>query len=192
MLTGVDSMLEGSRLRGTVALMRDVMSDQTVKDHAPCMWDSRGSHDPIPVNVPQRRTHQMKAGTRILLDLTAASHDPCEFKDPEKVRLDRDIDNYIHYGFGPHRCLGMQMSRVVLTEMFKGVVRLQGLERADGPRGEMKNFPASRWNGQIGRATDSAWSGLRVYMTPDQKSYWIMPTTMKVRYDVANVRSDFR
>ena len=86
----------------------------------------------------------------------------------------------------------MQMSRVVLTEMFKGVVRLQGLERADGPRGEMKNFPASRWNGQIGRATDSAWSGLRVYMTPDQKSYWIMPTTMKVRYDVANVRSDFR
>ncbi|KAK0649837.1 linoleate diol synthase [Cercophora newfieldiana] len=157
-------MLEGSRLRGAVVLYRDVVADQTVSDYAPAKVE-------------------LKAGTRVLLDLTTASHDPEAFPDPESVRLDRPLDGYIHYGFGPHRCLEMEMSRVVLTEIFKNIVRLQGLKRADGPRGVMKSFPAARWNGQVGRSEEEDWTGLRSYMTPDQKSYWPMPTTMRVRYE---------
>jgi hypothetical protein len=172
-------MLEGSRLRGTVALYRDVATDQSVSECAPCKWNPDGGMeaDPEPEKV------ELKAGSRILLDLTTASHDPAAFPEPAKVNLDRPLESYIHYGFGPHRCLGLEMSRVVLTEIFKGIVRLPGLRRADSPRGEMKSLPPAPWTGQIDRVGDRGWTGLRVYMTPDEKSYWPMPTTMRVRYD---------
>lgn len=175
-------MLEGSRLRGTVALYRDVVADQTVSDYAPCKWNPHGGVDPILAD-PQPRNVELEAGTRIVLDLTTASHDPAAFPEPETVKLDRPLESYIHYGFGPHHCLGLEMSRVVLTGIFKGIVRLPGLKRVDGPRGEMKCFPAKRWSGQAGRAGDKDWTGLKVYMTPDEKSYWPMPTTMRVRYE---------
>ncbi|KAK4446230.1 heme peroxidase [Podospora aff. communis PSN243] len=175
-------MLEGSRLRGTVALYRDVAADQTVSDYAPCKWNPDGGVDPIPAD-PEPEKVGLKAGTRILLDLTTASHDPVAFPEPEKVKLDRPLDSCIHYGFGPHRCLGMEISRVVLTEIFKGIVRLPGLRRADGPRGEMRSFSPAPWSGQAGKLGDQCWTGLKVYMTPDEKSYWPMPTTMRVRYE---------
>jgi len=176
-------MLEGSRIRGMVALYRHVAIDQTVTHYVPCQWDPAGGLDPIPVDNPERKTVELKAGTRVVLDLTTASHDPASFPDPETVRLDRPLQSYIHYGFGPHRCLGMEISRVALTEIFKAIMRLHGLRRVDGPRGEMKCLPAARWAGQVGRAGEREWTGLKAYMTPDERSLWPMPTTLRVRYE---------
>jgi len=119
----------------------------------------------------------------VILDLTAASNGSAAFSGPGTVTLDRPLGSYMHYGFGPHRCFSIDMSPVVLTELFKGVVRLQGLKRVDGPRGEMKSFPATRWSGQIGRAAERDWTSLKAYMTTDQRSYWRMLTSMRVRYE---------
>lgn len=178
-------MLEGSRLRGAVALYRDLASDQTITDYAPCKPDPKDPTflNPIPVENPEPKTFTLKAGTRISVDLTSASHDPAAFPDPETVKLDRPLESYVHYGSGPHRCLGEEMSRVMMTTIFKAVVGLKGLRRVEGPRGQLKNFPASHWNGQVGRVGAHDWSGLRVYMTADQRSYWPIPTTLAVRYD---------
>ena len=178
-------MLEGARLRGTVAVYRDVATDQTIMDYVPCKPDP---NDPTllganPVNDPKTSTLNLKQGTRVIVDLTTVSHDPAIFPDPEQVKLDRSLDSYMHYGWGPHQCLGMEISRVVMTAMFKAVVGLKGLKKVDGPRGELKSFPASVWSGQVGREAVHEWSGLRAYMTADQSSYWPMPTTLKVRYD---------
>ncbi|KAK3321688.1 linoleate diol synthase precursor [Apodospora peruviana] len=179
-------MLEGSRLRGTVALYRELVTDQTITDYAPCQPNPSSPTEPIPVSDAEVKTFTLKAGSRVFIDLTTASHDPAGFPDPEKVRLDRPLDSYVHYGWGPHQCLGMDVSRVIMTAIFKTVVGRKGLRRAGGARGELKSFPAAVWAGQVGRGDGEhgghEWSGLKAYMTPDERSYWPLPTTMKVRY----------
>ncbi|KAK3374288.1 linoleate diol synthase precursor [Lasiosphaeria ovina] len=184
-------MLEGSRLRGPAALFCNVETDQTITDYAPCKPDPQDPTllNPVPNENPEPTTLTLKAGSRVFVDLTAASHDADAFPDPEQVRLDRPLDAYLHYGIGPHQCLGREMSRVMMTAVFKAVVGLPGLRRAGGPRGELKSFPATTWNGQVGRdaAANTAkeckeWSGLRAYMTADERAYSPLPTTMRVRY----------
>jgi linoleate 10R-lipoxygenase len=32
----------------------------------------------------------------------AASNDPARFPEPDQVKLDRPLDDYINYGTGPH------------------------------------------------------------------------------------------
>ncbi|KAF8856230.1 linoleate diol synthase [Acephala macrosclerotiorum] len=119
-----------------------------------------------------------------------ASQDPTIFPSPSTVRLDRPLESYIHYGWGPHQCLGMEASRAALTAMFKSIVGLKGLRRAPGPRGCVKSMPAKLWSGQVGNAVggdegqdENGLEGLKVYMTADQSSFSPLPSTMRVRWD---------
>ena len=64
------------------------------------------------------------------------------FPNPNEVDLNRNLDTYIHYGAGPHACLGKDASRVALTAMLKVVGRLDNLRRAPGAQGELSR---RRW-----------------------------------------------
>lgn len=169
-----------------MALYRDVATDQTITDFAPCKPNPAvpGYLEPLPADAPVPKTFTLKAGTRVVVDLTTASHDPAAFPDPETVKLDRPLESYVHFGWGPHQCLGKDSSRIMMTAIFKAIVGLKGLKRVAGPRGELKSFPASTWNGQVGREGNREWSGLRAYMTPDQKAFSPVPMTMRVRYEI--------
>lgn len=182
-------MLEGIRLRGSVAIYRDIETDQTVKDYQPCHpnpADPTGLN-PIPnaSSASSTYTLNLTAGTRVLIDLTAANHDASVFPDPETVKLDRPIESYMHFGWGPHQCIGREMSNVGLAALFKQIVGLKNLRRAEGNVGEVKSFGIAPWNGQTGesRNPDIGWTGLRTYLTTDQSSYWPVPSTLKVRFD---------
>ena len=83
------------------------------------------------------------------------------FPDPNTVRTDRPLDSYIHYGMGPHTCLGRDASRVALTAMLKVVGRLDNLRRAPGPAGELKKIPRP--------------GGFYIYMRADHGSYFPFP-----------------
>lgn len=168
-------MLEGSRLACSVILSRSVASDQTINDYIPRKLASEAA---------KTKTLTAKAGARVLVDLTTASRDPAAFPDAEEVKLDRPLESYVHYGWASHPCLGKDSSQIMMTSIFKAVVRLKNLERVSGPRGELKSFPALTWNGQVGQAGESHWSGSKVYMTPDQSSYSAVPTTMRVKYQL--------
>ena len=98
-----------------------------------------------------------------------ASMDPEAFPEPEKVKLDRPMESYIHYGMGPHVCLGYGISKVAMTAMLKTVGKLDGLRRAPGTQGRIKKIPGP--------------GGFTKYMTADQASYFPFPTTMKVQWD---------
>lgn len=141
--------MEGSRIRATVGLYRHVATETTIPDG--------------------EKSVQLKPGDEILLDLVTASHDASAFPDPEQVRLDRPMDSYIHYGHGPHMCLGYDISKLALTTMLKTVGKLDNLRRAPGNQGSIKKIPGP--------------GGLTAYMTPDQSSFFPFPTTMKVRWD---------
>jgi len=104
-----------------------------------------------------------------MVDLVTASMDPKTFPDPDKVVLDRDLDTYIHYGMGPHQCLGYDISKLGLTAMLKTVGKLSNLRRAPGPQGELKKITLP--------------GGFSMYMMANQSSYFPFPTSMKVQWD---------
>lgn len=157
--------MEGARLRATVGVYRDYQPTNTPATPA-VLSDGADT-----VTVP--------AGRRVFVDIILASLDPTAFPDPLEVRLDRPLDSYLHYGWGPHQCAGRDVTMVAMTAMFKTVFGLRGLRRAVGSapgggwygesQGEMKRIPGP--------------GGVGVYMTPDQSSYFPFPTTMKVQWD---------
>jgi hypothetical protein len=136
-------------MRATAGLFRDAAHTTTLTD---------GSH-----------TLTIPAGHRVLVNMVHASMDPLVFPDPASVRLDRDIKSYIHYGWGPHQCAGLEASQVALSTMFKAVMKLEGLRPAPGLQGELKKIPAPY--------------DYTVYMTPDWSGFFPIPMTMKVRWD---------
>jgi len=77
--------------------------------------------------------------------------------------------SYIHYGYGPHQCLGYEMSQLGLTTMLKTIGRLDGLRRAPGPQGQIKKVMAP--------------GGFVVCMTADEANFFPFPQTLKVQWD---------
>lgn len=95
--------------------------------------------------------------------------DPTVFPEPRKIDLNRNMDSYSFFGFGPHRCLGYDISKLGLTTMLKTVGKLENLRRVPGPQGRIKTVLGP--------------GGIRLYMTEDQSNFSPFPTTMKVQWD---------
>ncbi|KAI9680215.1 MAG: hypothetical protein M1829_001452 [Trizodia sp. TS-e1964] len=141
--------MEGIRMAGTFGSYREATKDVVV--------DDGGRQVPV------------KAGDKVFVSFVGAARDPKIFPDPHSVRLDRPLESYIHYGVGPHTCLGGDVSKVAITAMLKTVCRLDGLRRAPGPQGELKKIPRA--------------GGFVIYMREDRGGYFPFPQTMKVQFD---------
>lgn len=141
--------MEGSRISATVGLYRKVTTQRAILDGG--------------------RTLNLGIDDRVLLDLVTASRDPAAFPDPLAVKLDRPMDSYIHYGWGPHQCLGYGVSKLAMTTMLKTIGKLDGLRRAPGSQGHIKKVTSP--------------GGIPRYMTADHSSFFAFPSTMKVRWD---------
>lgn len=141
--------MEGIRLNGTFGSYREATSATAIDD---------GGHQVV-----------VKAGDKVFVSFVGAAKDPVIFPNPEEVKVDRPLESYIHYGQGPHTCLGRDASRVALTAMLKTVGRLDNLRRAPGPKGELKKIPRP--------------GGFYVYMKEDHGSYFPFPLTMQVNWD---------
>lgn len=107
--------MEGIRLNGTFGSYRLCTVEKTIDDNG------------RPVNV--------KPGDKIFTSFVGAGKEAEFFPEPNTVRIDRPMENYIHYGLGPHSCLGGEASRTALTAMLRVVGRLDNLRRAAGPQG---------------------------------------------------------
>ncbi len=62
------------------------------------------------------------AGVRVDLCLGAANHDPAMFANPERYDIYRDQKNNMGFGFGPHRCLGMDVARQEMIVAINGLM----------------------------------------------------------------------
>ncbi|WP_395647698.1 cytochrome P450 [Terricaulis sp.] len=64
----------------------------------------------------------VKPGEQVLLCFGAANRDPAVFEAPEEVRLTRNPNPHLGFGFGAHRCAGSQFGkaqlRIMLEELF--------------------------------------------------------------------------
>lgn len=55
---------------------------------------------------------ELEAGTFCMVLLGGANRDPAVFDDPTSVRLDRDPNPHLGFGFGLHHCLGAPLARL--------------------------------------------------------------------------------
>jgi cytochrome P450 len=53
----------------------------------------------------------MKRGDMVFIPLCGATRDPEAFVEPATFRIDREINNHVAFGAGPHRCLGSHLAR---------------------------------------------------------------------------------
>ncbi|KAJ5777550.1 Psi-producing oxygenase A [Penicillium odoratum] len=143
--------MEGARIRSTVALLREVVKPTVVEDNG------------------EKVT--LKTGQQVICNLVSAGHDAKAFPDPETVRLDRDLSQYTHFGFGPHHCIGREMCQLALPTMLRVVGQLENLRRAPGPQGQLKKIPST--------------GGITMYMDAEQSAYSPYPVSMKVQWDGA-------
>ncbi|MCJ2179308.1 cytochrome P450 [Novosphingobium album (ex Hu et al. 2023)] len=61
-------------------------------------------------------------GVRVNLCLGAANHDPTVFKNPEAYDIFRKKEHHMGFGFGPHRCLGMDVARQEMIVAINGLM----------------------------------------------------------------------
>lgn len=135
--------MEGIRLNGTFGSYRESTVETTIRDG--------------------NRQVRVKPGDKVFVSFVNANREEEFFPEPNTVRIDRPLENYIHYGVGPHSCLGGEASRVALTAMLKTVGRLENIRRAPGPAGELKKIPRP--------------GGFYIYMRADHGSYFPFPTS---------------
>jgi cytochrome P450 len=62
------------------------------------------------------------AGVRVDMCLGAANHDPAKFRNPENYDIYRDKSHQMGFGFGPHRCLGMDVARQEMIVAISGLM----------------------------------------------------------------------
>ena len=83
----------------------------------------------------------MRAGDGLALYYLAANFDDAVFGAPHEFHIDRNPNKQIAFGFGPHVCLGMALSRLELTVWFGEMLRrLESIEMAGPVRLLESNF----------------------------------------------------
>ncbi|KAK0295979.1 hypothetical protein LTS00_005264 [Friedmanniomyces endolithicus] len=129
------------------------------------------------------RTHSLKNGDEVLLNLRAASRDPTAFPDPNTFSPDRPLESY--GPLFPHAVL-VPMTRVILTSMLRAVARLEGLQAAPVAVGG-KTVPSRVWKtvGEEftgrGERVPEGWVGGR-FLTEDWDMFFPFATSMKVTF----------
>jgi cytochrome P450 len=84
---------------------------------------------------------QIKAGTRILLALSAANRDPARWENPQEFVLNRPkIKEHVAFGRGKHVCAGAPLARVevriILEKFLEHTTHIDLDEALHGPRGQ--------------------------------------------------------
>jgi cytochrome P450 len=87
-------------------------------------------------------------GTTVLAVTHSAMFDPKALSHPDDFDPGRGLDNQFHFGLGLHECLGRHIGRVMIPEIVRQSLRLNGLsagpvDRKGGPVPESWQW---RWN----------------------------------------------
>jgi cytochrome P450 len=76
----------------------------------------------------------IRAGDRLFLMINAANRDPSMFPEPDRLKLDRDPNPHIAFGYGPHYCVGAPLARLEAQIAFPRLLeRLADIRLADEP-----------------------------------------------------------
>lgn len=74
--------------------------------------------------------------TTVYAATLSAMFDPEVVSNPDQFDPERKTE-FMHFGYGPHICVGRYVSEVTIPEMIAGLLRLKNLRRAPGPSGRI-------------------------------------------------------
>ncbi len=63
--------------------------------------------------------HTIKAGDKIVCWFQAANRDPEIFSDPDVVKIDREDNEHVGFGWGIHACMGSHLARAEVTSFLE-------------------------------------------------------------------------
>ena len=71
----------------------------------------------------------------VLLGFVSANHDPEKFENPEVIDFERERNAHIAFGFGPHACLGQNITEIETGAFVRALLPvLSGWQFAEEPR----------------------------------------------------------
>lgn len=77
----------------------------------------------------------IKAGDKVVCWFQAANRDPAMFADPDSVRIDREDNEHVGFGWGIHACMGSHLARAEATSFLSKVLdrglRIRPLSQPD-------------------------------------------------------------
>jgi cytochrome P450 len=75
------------------------------------------------------------AGSLVMVSLASAMFDERAVDDPEEFRLDRPAHVRLHFGFGPHQCLGTHPGAAMIAEAVRRLLARPGVRSLPPPEG---------------------------------------------------------
>jgi cholest-4-en-3-one 26-monooxygenase len=87
------------------------------------------------------RGQEITEDAKLILWYPSANRDEDVFPDPQRFDIRRTPNDHVAFGYGEHYCLGANLARMELQEIFREVVtRIDGIERTAKPRRLRSNF----------------------------------------------------
>jgi cytochrome P450 len=83
----------------------------------------------------------VRAGRPVLAAVASAMFDAAAVDDPGAFRTDRPERTWMHFGYGPHACLGVHPGRVVIAETVRRLMLRPGLRAGGDVRRDLDVFP---------------------------------------------------
>jgi pentalenolactone synthase len=65
---------------------------------------------------------EIRAGDLVLLDISAANHDPAVFAEPDRVDITRAASAHLAFGHGARYCIGAPLARIELQAVFSQLI----------------------------------------------------------------------
>ncbi|WP_018330345.1 cytochrome P450 [Actinomycetospora chiangmaiensis] len=108
---------------------RRVCFDEAVRWGSPVQTFFRTAEVDVPIGdtvVPE--------GSKILMYLGSANHDPRHWDGPQRFDLDRDPSGHVGFGFGLHQCVGQHVARLEADALLAALAdRVERIEPAGDP-----------------------------------------------------------
>jgi cholest-4-en-3-one 26-monooxygenase len=87
------------------------------------------------------RGQEIPENGKLILWYPSANRDEEVFPEPQRFDIRRTPNDHVAFGYGEHYCLGANLARMELQEIFRELVtRIDGLERTAPPRRLRSNF----------------------------------------------------
>jgi cytochrome P450 len=83
---------------------------------------------------------RIAAADKIVVYHVSANVDERQFPDPFRFDIERDPNDHLAFGQGPHQCLGAAFARLQMREFFTEFLRLPPVELDGEPRRLVSNF----------------------------------------------------
>jgi cytochrome P450 len=116
-----------------ILLARDPQLQQTLRSNPgllPSFIEEVLRYDSPVQRIPRLATRptniagiKIAAGDQLVVLIGSANRDPTVFPDADRFQIDRQPNNHLSFGLGPHFCIGLRLARleagIILEEMVK-------------------------------------------------------------------------